>query len=159
MANDGHRDSAMPHACKRRRQRWVIGELAGDRDHVAVLQEHQPAIAVVVGERAERFRAQRDLRVELQRGVEQRQGQYTPHMPSIEISSINSSSSMTVSSADDSTMSSFSMNRSVVGGQRVVPSGPCRSTARVGDPVDAEPFPELVVERDHLSFARAAATR
>ena len=41
----------------------MVGELAGDRDDVGVLQEHQPAVAVVVGERAERLGPQRDLRV------------------------------------------------------------------------------------------------
>ena len=73
LANDGQRDSAIPHAVKRRRQRRVRGELPGNRNDVAVLQEHQPAGAVVVGERAERLGSQGDLRVELQRRVEQRQ--------------------------------------------------------------------------------------
>ena len=35
-------------------------------------QEHQPAVAVVVGERAERLRAQRHLRVEPQPSLEHR---------------------------------------------------------------------------------------
>ena len=71
-------------------------ERLGNRDDVAILQEHQSTGAVVIRERAEWLRPQRDLWVELQRRVEQRQAQYTPHMPSIEISSINNSSSITV---------------------------------------------------------------
>ena len=127
----------------------------GNGHDVAMLQEHQPPCAVVVGERAERLGPQRDLRVELQRCVEQRQRQYTPHMPSIEISSISSSSSIAVSSlgAVDASrrVSSFSMAAIVL---LIVASWPPARAARVGDPVDADLFPELAVERDHLSFAR-----
>ncbi len=49
----------------------MLAEVAGDGDHVGVLEEHQPAVAVVVGERAERLGPQGDLRIELERAVEQ----------------------------------------------------------------------------------------
>ena len=48
----------------------MIAELLGDGDHVGVLQEHEPAVAVVVGERAERLWPQGDLGMEFERGVE-----------------------------------------------------------------------------------------
>ena len=93
----------------------MLGELLGDGHDIGVLHEHQPPGAVVIRERAERLGTQRDLRVELQRCFEQRQVQYTPHMPSIEISSINSSSSTVSSTAvlalAPSAISSFSMRR------------------------------------------------
>ena len=45
----------------------MLAERAHDAHHVGVLEEDQPAVAVVVGERAERLRPQRHLRVELER--------------------------------------------------------------------------------------------
>ena len=65
MANDGQRRSSTSHAASVGRERLVLAELAGDGDHVGVLEEHQPAVAVVVGERAERLGPQGHLRVEL----------------------------------------------------------------------------------------------
>ena len=67
MANDGQRFGAMSHAASVSASDGVLAELPGDGDHVGVLQEHQPAVAVVVGERAERLGAQRDLRMQLER--------------------------------------------------------------------------------------------
>ena len=46
-----------------------LGSASGD-DDVRVLEEDQAAVAVVIGERAERFGSQRHLRVELERGPE-----------------------------------------------------------------------------------------
>ena len=51
----------------------MTGELLGNRDDIAVLHEHKASGAVVICKRAKRFRSQGDLRVELQRCVEQRQ--------------------------------------------------------------------------------------
>src|SRR3954447_12141494 len=99
-----------------RRQRRMQVELPGNLHDVRVLQKDQAPRAVVIRQRAERLRAQSDLRVELQRCLEERQAQYTPHMPSIEISSINSSSSTASSPASAwptvaSSISSVSMPR------------------------------------------------
>jgi hypothetical protein len=79
----------------------VIGQRPDDSHDVGMLQEDQSAVAVVVRERAERLRPQGDLRIEDESPVEHvGSGQYTPHMPSIEISSTRSSSSTSASSSD-----------------------------------------------------------
>ena len=49
----------------------MVGERLDDRDDVGVLEEDQLAVAVVVGERAERLGSQGDLRVQLEMVVEQ----------------------------------------------------------------------------------------
>ena len=132
----------------------MSGELASDGHDIEVLHEDKAPRAVVICQRAERLGAQRDLRVELQRCVEKRQLQYTPHMPSIEISSINSSSSMASSSAIASTFSAFSMRRSYWLQVSASLRPRAGDDARVTNPVDADLFPELVAEREHLTFAR-----
>ena len=69
-ANDGQRASAMPHAAQGGGDGGVVGERLDDAHDVGVVEEDQPAVAVVVGERAERLGPQGDLRVERQRPVE-----------------------------------------------------------------------------------------
>jgi len=51
-------------------ERGVLSQVTHHRDHIWVFQKNQFAVAVVVGERAERFGTQGDLRVQLARRVE-----------------------------------------------------------------------------------------
>src|SRR5258706_11245614 len=74
----------------------VVGERLHEGDEIGGAEERQAAVAVVVRERAERLRAERDLRIELVGPVAV--DQYTPHMPSMETSSTNSSSTTSSSS-------------------------------------------------------------
>ena len=62
----------MSHARSASAHGVVVAERPHDAHDVGVLEEDQPAVAVVVGERAERLRSQGDLRIERQPAVEHR---------------------------------------------------------------------------------------
>lgn len=54
-------------------QRRVVRQATSNGDHVGMLQEHEAAVAVVIGERTERLGTERHLRVELESPIEHAQ--------------------------------------------------------------------------------------
>ena len=86
------RSAAGTPAPRGRPRRRLVAEASDDIHQRRRLEEHEPARHEVVGERPERLGPQRDRRAQLPGRAREDGHQYTPHMPSIEISSTRASS-------------------------------------------------------------------